>query len=127
MVPDVAAFADANPGYPIICSHGVQGCGPGPGQSIAFVGGTSAAAPLIAGMIALWDQKAKKSGSPRPGFIPPLLYSIADKTPASFRDITTGDNSVFNNVSCCAAGHGFDMASGLGTPLADQIAKHLHH
>ena len=26
MVPDVAAFADASPGYPIVCSQGVQGC-----------------------------------------------------------------------------------------------------
>jgi hypothetical protein len=28
-------------------------------------------------MIALWDQQAKQSGLPRPGFVPPLLYSIA--------------------------------------------------
>ena len=77
MVPDVAAFADASPGYAIICSNGVQGCGPSPGQTIAFVGGTSAATPLVAGMIALWDQKAEQSGLPKPGFVPPLLYWIA--------------------------------------------------
>ena len=33
-------FADESPGYPIVCSKGVQGCS-GSGQSIAFVGGTS--------------------------------------------------------------------------------------
>jgi subtilase family serine protease len=66
MVPDVAAFADASPGYVIICSHGVQSCGPESGQTIAFVGGTSAAAPLVAGMIALWDQQAQESGLPPP-------------------------------------------------------------
>ena len=39
----------------------------GSGQSIAFVGGTSAAAPLVAGMIALWNQQARNQGLPRPG------------------------------------------------------------
>jgi subtilase family serine protease len=127
MVPDVAAFADPSPGYVIICSQSVQGCGPESGQTIAFVGGTSAAAPLVAGMIALWDQQAQKSGLPRPGFVPPLLYSIAHHTTGSFLDITAGDNSVFSGVSCCAAGAGYDMASGLGSPLADQVVKQLHH
>ena len=49
----VAAFADASPGYTIVCSPAVHGCGPSAGQSITFVGGTSAATPLVAGMIAL--------------------------------------------------------------------------
>ncbi len=127
MVPDVAAFADPSPGYAIICSHEVQGCGPSPGQSIAFVGGTSAATPLVAGMIALWDQQAKQSGLPNPGFVPPLLYSIAQHDPGAFLDITTGANAVFGGVSCCTATPGYDMASGLGSPLANQIIQQLHH
>ncbi|MGA9314075.1 MAG: S53 family peptidase [Solirubrobacteraceae bacterium] len=127
MVPDVAAFADPSPGYAIICSHEVQGCGPSPGQTISFVGGTSAATPLVAGMIALWDQQARQSGLPNPGFVPPLLYSIAQHAPGSFLDITTGSNAVFGGVSCCTATPGFDLASGLGSPLANQIAQHLHH
>ena len=127
MVPDVAAFADPNPGYTVICSPEVQGCGPSPGQTISFVGGTSAATPLVAGTIALWDQQAKQSGLPNPGFVPPLLYSIAQHAPGSFLDITTGGNAVFGGVSCCTAAPGFDLASGLGSPLADQIVQHLHH
>jgi subtilase family serine protease len=127
MVPDVAAFADPSPGYVIVCSHEVQGCGPSPGQSIAYVGGTSAATPLVAGMIALWDQQAKQSGLPNPGFVPPLLYSIAKQSQGSFLDITSGGNAVFGGVSCCAAAPGFDLASGLGSPLANQIVQHLHH
>jgi hypothetical protein len=127
MVPDVAAFADASPGYAIICSHAVQGCGPSSGQTIAFVGGTSAAAPLIAGMIALWDQQAQQTHLPKPGFVPPLLYYIHQHAPTAFLDITTGTNTVFSGVSCCKAAAGFDLASGLGSPLADQIAKQLHH
>jgi subtilase family serine protease len=127
MVPDVAAFADASPGYAIICSHSVQDCGPSPGQTIAFVGGTSAAAPLVAGMIALWDQQAQRSGLPKPGFVPPLLYSVAKHTTGSLLDITTRNNIVFSGVNCCQAKPGFDLASGLGSPLANQIAAHLHH
>ncbi len=127
MVPDVAAFADPSPGYAIICSHEVQGCGPSAGQTISFVGGTSAATPLVAGMIALWDQQAKQSGLPNPGFVPPLLYSIAHDGPGSFIDITTGGNSIFGGVSCCTAAPGYDLASGLGSPLANQIAQHLHN
>ena len=74
-----------------------------------------------------WDQQASQSGLRKPGFVQPLLYSIAHNEPGSFLDITTGSNSVFGTVSCCAAGKGFDMASELGSPLADEIVKHLHH
>jgi kumamolisin len=126
MVPDVAAFADPAPGYTIICSSSVQGCPHSSGQTISFVGGTSAAAPLVAGMIALWDQQAHQSGLPNPGFVPPLLYSVAHHSPGSFLDITTGSNVVFSGVSCCTAGPGFDLASGLGSPLADVIVNQLH-
>jgi hypothetical protein len=63
---------DESPGYAIVCSHGVEGCS-GAGQSIAYVGGTSAAAPLVAGMIALWKQQTHAQGRPRPGFVVPAL------------------------------------------------------
>jgi subtilase family serine protease len=119
-VPDVAAFGDAAPGYPIICSSGVQKCGPG-AQSVAFVGGTSAATPLVAGMIALWTQQARAQGLPRPGFVAPLLYLLSQRSPGAFLDITQGTNALFGG-SCCAAGGGYDMATGLGSPRADQIA-----
>ncbi|WCB95171.1 hypothetical protein DSM104299_03914 [Baekduia alba] len=119
-VPDVAAFGDPAPGYPIICSSGVQKCGPGT-QSVAFVGGTSAATPLVAGMVALWNQQARAQGLPRPGFVAPLLYLLAQRSPGAFLDITQGTNALFGG-SCCTAGSGYDMASGLGSPRADQIA-----
>jgi subtilase family serine protease len=126
-VPDLAAFADAEPGYAIVCSSGVQSCPPTSGQTITYVGGTSAATPLVAGMIALWDQFAKFEKWPKPGFIPPTLYHIAQQTPTSFLDITTGTNSVFSSVSCCKAGTGYDEATGLGSPIANLIAAQLHH
>jgi subtilase family serine protease len=126
-LPDVAAFADPAPGYTIVCSSGVQSCPPTSGQTIAYVGGTSAATPLVAGMIALWDQVAKQEKFPKPGFIAPMLYYIAKHAPTSFLDITTGTNSVFSSISCCNAGPGYDEATGLGSPIANLIAAQLHH
>jgi subtilase family serine protease len=120
MVPDLAAFADASPGYAIVCPHGVQGCS-GAGQSIAFVGGTSAATPLVAGMIALWNQQARNQGLPRPGFVAPALYSMAQRNPAAFVDISQGGNALFGG-SCCPARPGYDLATGWGSPLANAVA-----
>jgi kumamolisin len=122
MVPDVAAFADPNPGYPIVCSTSVQSCGAGyrNGQSIAFVGGTSAAAPLVAGMIALWKQQARQAGLPKPGFVAPLLYAMRAKNPQAFVDITQGTNALFGGP-CCTSLPGFDLTTGLGSPLANIV------
>jgi tripeptidyl-peptidase-1 len=125
MVPDVAAFADESPGYPIVCSTQVQSCGASyrNGQSIAFVGGTSAATPLVAGMIALWKQQARQTGRPNPGFVTPLLYTLAGR-PGAFLDITQGSNALFGEP-CCSASPGFDLTTGIGSPMADQIAAAL--
>jgi len=123
MVPDVSAFADPSPGYPIVCSAGVKGC-KGSGQSIAFVGGTSAAAPLVAGMIALWNQQAKAQGLPRPGFVAPLLTALAQRNPGAILDITQGTNALFGG-SCCPTRPGYDLATGWGSPAADVIATAL--
>jgi subtilase family serine protease len=125
MVPDVAAFADEAPGYAIVCSSDVKSCPSSPAQTISFVGGTSAAAPLVAGMIALWDQQARQTGAPRPGFVPPLLYAIAKQAPSSFLDIAGGNNTIFGGVNCCSAGAGFDLASGNGSPFANAILGQL--
>jgi subtilase family serine protease len=124
MVPDIAAFGDESPGYPIVCSSGVKSCPNSPQQGITFVGGTSAATPLVAGMIALWAQQAKQQGLPKPGFVPPLLYSFAKSNPGAFIDITQGSNALFGG-SCCPARPGYDLATGLGSPFANQIAALL--
>jgi kumamolisin len=127
MVPDVAVFADEAPGYAIVCSSDVKSCPSSPAQTISFVGGTSGAAPLLAGMIALWDQQARQTGGPRPGFVAPLLYAIAKQAPSAFLDVTTGNNAIFSGVTCCTAGPGFDLASGNGSPFANAILAQLKH
>ena len=126
MIPDVSAFADVSPGYPVVCSAAVGDCPVAArrGQTMTFVGGTSASTPLVAGMIALWTQAARQRGLPRPGFVAPALYAIAAQNPQAFYDVTSGTNSMFGG-RCCTAAPGYDLATGLGSPLADQIAALL--
>lgn len=97
-MPDVAANADSATGYNVLVD----------GQWIV-VGGTSAVAPLIAGLIALANQKLQRNV----GFIHPELY----EAPASvFKDITVGNNITANNGGYTAA-PGWDACTGLGVPL----------
>ena len=88
------------------------------------MGGTSAATPLVAGMIALWTQQAKQQGLARPGFVPPMIYDAAKSNPGALIDITQGTNALFGG-SCCPARPGYDLATGLGSPMANQIAALL--
>ncbi|HWT06422.1 MAG TPA: S53 family peptidase, partial [Xanthomonadales bacterium] len=100
-VPDVSADADPNSGYNVR----VDG-------TDMVIGGTSAVAPLWAGLLALYNQSLGK----RVGFINPLLYANA----GSFRDIVTGNNDNTHLGRGYSAGPGWDAASGIG--VADGTA-----
>ena len=78
------------------------------------IGGTSAVAPLWAGLIALINQSIGKPV----GFVNPLLYASAS-TAADFNDITSGNNGAYS------AGPGWDACSGLGSPIGIQVATAL--
>ena len=75
-------------------------------------------------MVALWNQQASREGLPRPGFVAPLLYTLAQRQPSAFTDVTEGDNAMFGG-SCCPARPGFDTATGWGSPNADAVASSL--
>ena len=99
-------------------------------NSLEAVGGTSAAAPTFAGILALIEQKV---GSPQ-GNINPTLYAIAaDPTSyaAVFHDITSGTNIVpcgagtpdcVNGQLGYTAGTGYDQVTGLGSVDANALA-----
>ena len=57
-----------------------------------MVGGTSAVAPLYAGLFALINELLVKQGKPRAGHVHPALY----QNPQAFRDITSGNNGAFS-------------------------------
>jgi hypothetical protein len=79
------------------------------------VGGTSASAPTVAALVALADASPACEGHPI-GFLNPDLYRAAlDAYAANFSDVSSGSNA-FDSVAGFAAGPGYDMASGLGTP-----------
>jgi len=74
-------------------------------------GGTSFAAPMWAGFLALVNQQAVANGQPTLGFINPTLYSIGlgSSYDLDFHDITSGSNGF-------AATVGYDLATGWGSP-----------
>ncbi len=123
VVPDVAMLADTSPGYAIYCTAKGDCADAPPAGPWGEFGGTSAGTPLLAGGLAVIDEALRKSGRQDIGLANPLFYKIA-RTPLSpqvFKDVTTGDNDLFNlvtngarNVGCCSATVGFDAASGLG-------------
>jgi kumamolisin len=98
MVPDVSADADPNTGYNIVL-HGEQ----------TVIGGTSAVAPLYAGLFASFGTKL--------GFVTPELWA----NHLCFNDITQGDNGAYRARS------GPDPCTGIGSPIGTQLADLLTH
>ena len=81
------------------------------------VGGTSVSAPTVAALAALADA-SPACGGHSIGFLNPGLYrAAAGAYAADFHDVSSGSNA-FESVAGFAAGPGYDMASGLGTPAA---------
>ena len=92
MVPDVCANADPYTGYSVFV-HGRQ----------EVIGGTSAVAPLYAGLFAAFGRKL--------GLVMPQLWL----NHTCFNDVTNGDNGYFR------ARVGPDPCTGIGTPIADKL------
>jgi kumamolisin len=99
-VPDVAGNADQNSGYQIRVD-GVD----------VVLGGTSAVAPLWAGLIALLNEQL---GTPL-GFWNPLLYTLMSGADL-LSDITQGNNDTTALSGGYSAGPGWDACTGFGSP-----------
>lgn len=106
-VPDISL--DAAPSSGLI----TYGSYDGGGWSVG--GGTSQAAPLLAGIVALADQRARG----RVGYLNDLLYgTLAQQSGGGVVDVTTGSNDLVdgrNAVPGYRAVPGYDLATGLGT------------
>ncbi len=102
-IPDVAGNANCDTAYRIVVG--------GQWQS---VGGTSAVAPLMAGLVALANQRLGQ----RVGWLNPLLYrQLAGK--GIFRDVTSGDNGAYH------ASIGWNPCTGLGVPNGSKLLDAL--
>jgi len=93
-VPDIAANADPVTGYEVLVD----------GQRFT-IGGTSAVAPLLAGLVAILNQQL---GKPI-GFWNTALYS--ELNTKALRDIAGGNNGTY------AAAKGWDACTGVGVPV----------
>ena len=103
-VPDIAGDADPATGYKVTAD----------GSSFV-VGGTSAVAPLWAGLVALFNQGLSKPV----GYLNTNLYQTVATTKGNFRDITSGNNGHFK------AAAGWDPCSGWGSPVGTAIQTAL--
>lgn len=102
-VPDISINADPNTGYAIY----VQG-------GWTTYGGTSAAAPLWAGLTALVNSRRAALGLGRVGFLNTAIYQIAlTNAAANFHDIADGSSNGYYTAAA-----GYDPATGWGTPTA---------
>jgi subtilase family serine protease len=99
LVPDVALEAATSPGNYVL-ENGLW----------YIVGGTSDAAPQLAGILSSLNQKKSPNGSGNPG---ELLYDLCGST--SLQDVTSGSNGAYNAVG------GYDMVTGIGTPNVNNL------
>ena len=77
------------------------------------IGGTSAVAPLWAGLIALCNQALGRST----GFLQPTIYGLAARS--GFHDITSGNNGAYTARS------GWDACTGWGSPVGTALLEAL--
>jgi subtilase family serine protease len=133
-VPDIALYSSPNyPGY-IFCTSDSSSwyagqkasCNDGFRDSssgdLTVAGGTSFAAPIFAGMLALINQQDGYTTGQ--GLINPTLYTLAANSgtyASAFHDVTSGNNDCTAGSTYCSsasgfsAGTGYDQATGLGS------------
>src|SRR6266566_5138071 len=110
-VPDVAGNADGHTGYSIRFN----------GRNLSGVGGTSAVAPLWAGLIARINQRLDKPL----GYFNPVLYTKLATIVGVFHDITEGKNDTTGHIGGYLARIGWDACTGWGSPDGAKLLEFL--
>jgi hypothetical protein len=129
--PDVSANAGGNMLYTV----------PSPNMNSTFDDfGTSASTPLWATLVSQVNAIFHDQGLPNLGYMNDLLYTAAAIAPASFNDVTIGNNTSSYTLGGpiesggtaitptgfgYSAGTGYDLATGLGTPNGTVLARTL--
>ena len=130
-IPDVSATSGGNTGYTV----------PQPDMTgTQHTGGTSGAAPLWAALLSQFDAIFHDQGLPQLGYMNDLLYTAAVIAPASFNDVTLGNNTSSLTLGGSfstdgvdvtptgygySAGPGYDLTTGLGTPNGTLLGRAL--
>ncbi len=129
-IPDVALIATDIGVYTAYVEPPAIGSTPPPG--IYFAAGTSAAAPLWAGMAALVNQQATSVDGLGPlGFANPAIYNIGQgaRYQSDFHDINDMSTNMLNDTSPSAPSYpaipGYDLCTGWGTPAGQNLIYDL--
>lgn len=109
-VPDVAYDADPDTGVPVYVTYGNSGW--------LEIGGTSAASPQWAALFAITDQGRALDGLPSLDGYTQTLPALYQASASDFHSITTGSNGY-------PAGPGFNLVTGLGSPVANRLIPAL--
>jgi len=95
--------------------------------ALFIVGGTSAGSPQWAGIAALANQARASLGKGPIGDLNPVLYNIyhSARYSSDFHDITVGNDQLVGTPVGYAATRGYDVASGIGSPIVSQLVVDL--
>ena len=110
--PDVSMDADPNTGVAVYDSWDF------PTSPWFQVGGTSLSAPMFAGLVAVADQGRTAAGLTGLDGANDTLPKLYAASALDFNDITSGNNGF-------AAGAGYDLVTGRGTPIANKLVYDL--
>jgi subtilase family serine protease len=114
--PDISMDADPNTGVAVLDTS-ASGIGSANPWINGYVGGTSLASPIWAGLIAIADQGRSLAGlSSLSG--PQTLNDLYSLPSTDFHDITSGNNGY-------SAGTGYDLVTGRGSPVANLLIPAL--
>jgi subtilase family serine protease len=117
-MPDVAAISDPATGVLVYLSDSRVVSNPG----FYIVGGTSAACPIFAGVVALIQNARIAAGKSEftGATLGPALYTVSAGALYHYRyyDVTAGNNGL-------AAGPNFDLVTGFGVPLGPALTAGL--
>lgn len=120
--PPKNLFASTGRGYPDVSMAGYN-YEVVIGGSVYEVSGTSASAPVFAGVLTLANNARFKKGKSSVGFVNPSLYNLFKGQPTVYNDVTSGDNKCCAKSGvtpvCCTYGFyctpGWDPVTGLGS------------
>jgi len=95
--------------------------------ALFIVGGTSAGSPQWAGIAALANQARASLGKGPIGDLNPVLYNIyhSARYSSDFHDITVGNDQLVGTPVGYVATTGYDVASGIGSPIVSQLVVDL--
>jgi hypothetical protein len=109
-VPDISMDADPDTGVYVLDTYS---------GGWYQVGGTSLATPLTAALVSIANQGRALNGEPSLNGLTQTLPTLYNLSSSDFHDITVGGNGTYN------AAPGYDLVSGLGTPIANLLVPDL--